>query len=239
LRRDHKPYYLKKLDLKIRDWYVRHFLEPQFTHLGENYTFMKPWHVELFGEPIELGDYANVITTPDHKVRLTIWSNSLESGGIKIGNYCLLCPGLRIQSASGITIGNNCMMASNSYITDSDWHEVYDRADPVGKSAPVKIGNNVWIGDGAIVCKGVTIGDNSVIGARAVVVRDIPPNSIAAGNPAEVVNDIDPEISMRTRADWFSEPNLSYRINELDREMLEGNTLLGWLRSLLFPVKED
>jgi len=218
---------------------VRHFLEPQFTSLGTNYTFMKPWHVEIFGEPIELGDYANVITTPDHKVRLTIWSDSTEKGAIRIGHHCLLCPGVRIQSALEVTIGNNCMMASSAYITDSDWHDVYDRTDPVGKSAPVKIGNNVWIGDGAIVCKGVTIGDNSVIGARAVVVRDIPPNSIAAGNPAEVVNAIDPEKPMITRADWFSEPDLSYRIDELDREMLEGNTLLGWLRSLLFPVKGD
>ena len=218
---------------------MRHFLEPQFTSLGTNYTFMKPWHVEIFGEPIELGDYANVITTPDHKVRLTIWSDSTEKGAIRIGHHCLLCPGVRIQSALEVTIGNNCMMASSAYITDSDWHDVYDRTDPVGKSAPVKIGNNVWIGDGAIVCKGVTIGDNSVIGARAVVVRDIPPNSIAAGNPAEVVNAIDPEKPMITRADWFSEPDLSYRIDELDREMLEGNTLLGWLRSLLFPVKGD
>jgi len=218
---------------------VRHFLEAHFTSLVNGYAFMKPWHVELFGEPIELGDYATVIATPDHKVRLTIWSDSQDRGGIQIGNYCLLCPGVRIQSASGITIGDNCMLASNAYITDSDWHEVYDRADPVGKSAPVRIGDNVWIGDGAIVCKGVTIGDNSVIGARAVVVRDIPQNSVAAGNPAEVVNVIDTEKPMRTRADWFSEPKLSYRFKKLDREMLEGNTLLGWLRSLLFPVKGD
>ena len=51
-------------------------------------------------------------------------------------------------------------------------------------AAPVKIGNNVWIGGGAIIGAGVTIGDNSVIGAGSIVLKDIPPNVLAAGNPA-------------------------------------------------------
>jgi maltose O-acetyltransferase len=52
---------------------------------------------------------------------------------------------------------------------------------------PVTIGDNVWIGGGAIVCPGVTIGDSSTIGAGSVVTRDIPPNVLAAGNPCRVV----------------------------------------------------
>ena len=53
------------------------------------------------------------------------------------------------------------------------------------------IGNNVWVGGGVTVCPGVTIGDNSVIGAGSVVVHDIPANSIAVGNPARVLRQID------------------------------------------------
>lgn len=54
-------------------------------------------------------------------------------------------------------------------------------------AAPIKIGNNVWIGGGAIICAGVTIGDNTTIGAGSVVVKDIPANVVAAGNPCRII----------------------------------------------------
>lgn len=240
MRRDHKPYYIKKLQLGFRDWYVRHFLESQFTSLGKGYTFLSPWHVKVFGEPIEVGDHVNVISTPDKKVRLTVWSEKQGKGSIRIGRHCLICPGVRISAAMGITIGDDCMMASDVYITDADWHGIYDRLDYIGRNEPVTVGNNVWLGDGAIVCKGVTIGDNSIIGARAVVTRDIPANSIAAGNPATVIAGLDSSRPLRTRGDWFADPeDLALHIEEIDRDMLRGNTILGWLRALLFPTRKD
>ena len=54
-------------------------------------------------------------------------------------------------------------------------------------ASPVTIGNNVWIGGGAIICSGVTIGDHTTIGAGSVVTRDIPPGVVAAGNPCKVI----------------------------------------------------
>jgi acetyltransferase-like isoleucine patch superfamily enzyme len=238
LRRDYRPYYIKRLDLKFREWYVERFLRPQFNHLGMGCTFMKPWHVHVFGWPIDLGDFANVITTPDHRVRLTVWGRKQGEGFISIGKYCLICPGVRISAASGITIGDSCMMASSVYITDSDWHGIYDRLDYIGSSAPVRVGNNVWIGDSAIVCKGVTIDDNSIIGAGSVVRKDIPANSIVAGNPAKVIRELDTENPMRTRAEWFTDPEkLARDIIGIDKDMLKGNTLMRWLTSLIFPAK--
>ena len=240
MKRDHRPYFLKHLDIKFQKWYVNHFLRPQFEHLGKRTTFMKPWHVEIFGEDISLGDYANVIATSDKKVRLTIWSNFGEKGHIKIGNYCLICPGVRIGAATEIVIGDSCMMAQGAYITDSDWHGLYDRSQPVGQTAPVRIGNNAWIGDSAIVCKGVTIGDNSIIGAGSIVTKDIPPNVIAVGNPAVVIKNLDKNKRIRTRAEWFSDPEyLAMQFREIDRHTLEGNTIFGWLRSALFPSKDN
>ena len=80
------------------------------------------------------------------------------------------------------------MFANSAYISDSDWHGIYDRALPVGQSKEVVLEDNVWIGDGAIVSKGVTIGQNSIVGARTVVIKDVPANVVVAGNPAKVIS---------------------------------------------------
>jgi len=141
---------------------------------------------------------------------------------------------VRLISALDITIQDNCMIASQAYITDSDWHGIYNRITP-GNSAPILIEDNAWIGDSVIVCKGVTVGANSIIGAGAVVVDSIPPNTVAAGNPARVVKELDPQQEFTKRSHWFSLPNLDADIDQIDRDMLENNTILHWLRYLLFP----
>ena len=83
------------------------------------------------------------------------------------------------------------MFANGAYISDSDWHGIYDRALPVGKSLEVILEDNVWIGDSAIVNKGVRIGKNSIVGAGSVVVKNVPPNVVVAGNPAKIVKELD------------------------------------------------
>lgn len=238
--REHRPYILKRLDQAFQAWYADYFLRPHFDRLGRGGTYMKPWYVEVFGGPITLGHYAHVIAAPDKRVRLTVWS-TLETGGrIDIGDYCLLCPGVRISAAREITIGDSCMMAHGAYITDADWHGLYDRSDSSLAVAPVKLGNNVWIGDSAIVCKGVTIGDHSIVGAGAVVTRDVPPYTVVAGNPASFVKELDPALPMKTRADWMADPRgLAEEFAIIDRHHTKGNTWAGWIRSLLFPRRGD
>jgi acetyltransferase-like isoleucine patch superfamily enzyme len=238
--RDHRPYRVKKAYLRLQNFYVEHFLRPQFTSLGGGHTFIRPWDVEVFGEPIEVGDFVNVIASRDRKVRLTVWSDRENPAGIRIGNYCLICPGVRLSAATGIAVGDNVMFAYGAYVTDSDWHGIYDRVAIVGKSAPVHIENNAWIGDSVIVCKGVTIGENSVIGAGSVVTSSIPANTIAAGNPARVVKPLDPDRKIRTRAEWFADPKALFEeIDRIDRQKLAGNTFLDWVRSSVFPKKGD
>ncbi|HJD53261.1 MAG TPA: acyltransferase [Candidatus Avibacteroides avistercoris] len=96
-----------------------------------------------------------------------------------------------ISAFERITIGDDTLIGGNVLITDSDWHQIDpgERLEGRGQaaSAEVKIGRNVFIGTRSIVLKGVTIGDNSIIGAGSVVTRDIPPNVIAAGNPCRVI----------------------------------------------------
>ncbi len=239
MQKDHRPYFLKKALAKFQRFYTQHFLGPHFESLGKAPIIFRPWYVEVFGAPVVIGDYVFIIAAADNRVRLSVWADQQVSGRIRIGDYALLCPGVRISSASQIRIGDNCMIASGAYITDSDWHDVYNRI-AFGKTDPIEIADNVWIGDSAIVCKGVSIGENSIIGAGAVVVNAIPSNCIAAGNPAQVVRHLDPDESFTTRKQWFAKgPYLFSEMDQLDRDMLRENSLLGWLRYLFFPAKGD
>lgn len=208
--------------------------------MGDGFTFLNPWNIEVFGAPITLGKHANIITTSDHKVRFTVWAKEKGKGKIQIGDCVLICPGVRISSADEITISDNCMIASSVYITDTDWHDVYNRVHSLGNPGPVHISENVWIGDSAIICKGVTIGENSIVGAGSVVVQSIPANVIAAGNPARIVKHLDPDIPFVKRSDWFSDPAmLASDIDQLDRDNLNGNTFSHWLRTLIMPKNTD
>jgi acetyltransferase-like isoleucine patch superfamily enzyme len=240
LRKDRRPYILKRLDQSFQRWYADHFLRPQFEHLGKGCTFMKPWHVEVFGGPVSLGDHATVIAAPDLKVRLTVWSDLRGGGRIRIGDCALLCPGVRISAARAIDIADSCMLAHGVFITDADWHGIYDRSEAIGKTAPVSIARNVWIGDSAIVCKGVRIGENSIIAAGSVVVKEVPENVIAGGNPATVLKGLDKNRPLRSRAEWLADPAaLASQFAQIDRQLMGGNTWTGWLRSLLGPRKTD
>lgn len=238
LRRDHRPIYIKKLSQRFEVWYTQHFLKPHFAHLGTNPLFVKPWNIEVFGPDVRVGDHCNIITTPDHKVRLNIWGKDAQSGSIEVGRYVFIGPGVRISAANKITIGDNCLIAAGVYITDSDWHGIYNRVALPEEYTPVTIGNNVWLGDGCTVIKGVTIGDNSVVGAKSVVTKDVPANVIVAGNPAKVVKELDSEQEFYTREQFFSNPNLERDVEQLDRIALKNNTLFGWIKSIFFPPKD-
>lgn len=238
--KDHRPYYIKKLSYRFEKWYAQHFLAPQCEYFGKNLVFMKPWEVEIYGGPVSIGDFTTLIATSDRKIRLTAWMANGKTGKVEIGRHCLICPGTRILSASAITIGDDCMMAQNVCITDADWHDLYDRSASVGNTQEIIIGKNVWIGDSAMVCKGVQIGENAVIGAGAIVVKDIPANAIAAGNPAVVIKYLDSSKPIKSRSQWMSDPQkMNEFFDAVERIMREKNTIFGWLRSILFPRKGD
>jgi NDP-sugar pyrophosphorylase family protein len=131
------------------------------------------------------------------------------------------------------------MFATNCYVTDADWHDVYDRTSAPGACAEVVLEDNVWIGDSAIVCKGVHIGDNSIVGAGAVVTRDVPANTIVAGNPAKPVKQLDASLPLKKREALFhdAEGYDAYLVR-YDKFMLQENTFSRWLRSLILPTRD-
>ena len=129
------------------------------------------------------------------------------------------------------------MFGHGAYITDSDWHGIYDRTEVVGSPKEVVLEKNVWIGDSAIVCKGVTIGENSIIGAGSVVTKDVPKNSVYAGNPAKLVKELG-EGEFVSRESFFSDPKkLAEDFDMLDRYTLAKNSTFSWIKSLIFRDK--
>jgi len=114
----------------------------------------------------------------------------LAAAKIVIGN-CVGISGGTICARQLIEIGSGTLIGANTYIFDNDFHAI----DPIARaaddysqvrSAPVRIGANVFIGARCIILKGVTIGDNAIIGAGSVVTQSIPSNVVAAGNPCTV-----------------------------------------------------
>jgi len=110
---------------------------------------------------------------------------------VAVGDNFFLNVNGKLMDSGKITIGNNVFIAPNvCIITEEHAMDVEQRLAGLESTYPVTIGDNVWICTGAIILPGVTIGANSVIGAGSVVTKDIPPNSLAVGNPCRVIRAI-------------------------------------------------
>jgi acetyltransferase-like isoleucine patch superfamily enzyme len=123
--------------------------------------------------------YSNLIGI-NHPCLLSTLS---PGSSIIIGDNCGFS-GVAIGAHKAIVLGNNICCGANVLITDTDWHLDDPRS---GIPKEVLISDNVWLGEGVKVLKGVTIGKNSIIGAGSIVVKDIPENVVAAGNPCKVI----------------------------------------------------
>lgn len=128
---------------------------------------------------------------------LTAWAkynNQFFTPYIEIGNNSCIGDFNHITCVNKIIIGNNLLTGKWVTITDNA-HGTTDKeallSPPIERllssKGPVIIGNNVWIGDKATILPGVTIGDGAIIGANAVVTKDVPPYSVVAGNPARII----------------------------------------------------
>ncbi len=110
-----------------------------------------------------------------------VFSTLNKEASIKIGNNCGFS-GCSVSADYRITIEDDVLVGANVKIFDHDFHTNVAKA--------VKIQKGAWIGMNCVVLKGVTIGENSIIGANSVVTKDVPPNTVAAGNPCKVVKSI-------------------------------------------------
>lgn len=146
-------------------------LSELFGHLGANVNIDTPFYCD-YGKHISIGD--NVI--------ININCTFVDCNKIEIGSNVLIASNVQIYTATHSPDVNERLVAGWNGNAEIPYFRTY--------ALPVKIKDNVWIGGGAIILPGVTIGKNSVIGAGSLVNKSIPENCIAVGNPCRVIREI-------------------------------------------------
>ncbi len=157
---------------------------------GKNGKIIFGKKVRLINVNINIYSDAEVVIGDDVTYRGTI--NCLEGCVVHLGNS-LNCNGyLNISAAekSRIIIGDECLVSAAT-LRSSDMHGIFCEKTHarINKAKDIVIGRKVWLAQDVFILKGVCVGDNSVIAARAVVAKDVPSGCIAAGNPAKIVRE--------------------------------------------------
>ena len=135
----------------------------------------------IFGDNVNLWSFSepNQFQTYDPKAKIIIGNNTRINGAI-------------FQAREKITISNDCLIGS-AILIDNDFHPLdpNKRREKTGiATSPIKVESNIWIAGQTAILKGVKIGQNSVVGFRSVVTRDVASNTVVAGNPAKEIKKI-------------------------------------------------
>lgn len=117
----------------------------------------------------------------------------LNPRNVTIGDFCGINHGVFIVGHSRVEIGSYVVLSARCMLLDTglDKSEFLENTFPSHVGGPIKIEDGSWIGAGAIILAGVTVGRKSIVGAGAVVTRNVPPHSIVAGNPARIIGRTD------------------------------------------------
>lgn len=172
--------------------YFENNLLNQFKIFGSNSVLPQPCTI-MNPKYISIGKNFNAL----YNLRIEAWDEYMGesfSPEIIIGDNVNFNTDCHIGCINKVTIGNNVLLASRIYISDHFHGKISGEESLISPAkrklyskGPVIIKDNVWIGEGVCVMPGVTIGENSIIGANAVVTKDIPANCVASGVPAKVL----------------------------------------------------
>ncbi len=169
---------------------------------GQNVTLRHPHKIRI-GDQTVIDDYAVLDAKGESNDGITIGSNafigrnsilSCKEGSIHLADYCNVSANCMLLSETEVSLGKHCFLAGNCYLVAGGNHS-FDRPDvpimfqPSYSKGGIKIEDDCWLGAGAIVLDGVTIGHGSVIGAGSVLTKPLPEYSIAVGSPARRIRD--------------------------------------------------
>jgi acetyltransferase-like isoleucine patch superfamily enzyme len=208
LRRAPEPLHGGPLKL-IRFLAANHMLNPAALHMLARFVFLKLRYRERLQTDgicficpkvqLELGPHATL--------RMGRWSwighgskIRVHEGEVSIGAKTVMGQECTISAYQHVSIGRECIIADRVMLIDFD-HGAVEVERPVRRQGiykrDVRVAHNVWIGYGACVLRGVSIGSNSIVGTSAVVTRDVPENAVVAGVPARIVRMRDAPSAMR------------------------------------------
>lgn len=185
----HKIPLKKRLDYWLFGWIINWCYPEYYRPLYSNYTytFRKLFFHYLI--PQKVFRINGNVPWPVHFTSSVLGVENIKKGiMVDPGDN----PGIYIQATNGIHIGSNVGFGFGTKIISANHaHENHSKHDAC---RPIHIGNHVFVGANSVILPGVTIGDNVVIGAGSIVVKDIPSNTIAVGNPCKVVKEKEPYI---------------------------------------------
>ena len=149
---------------------------------------------------IELGENAKLILFQNTFINSGCYLTAGKNAVIEIGENTYFAHEVVINTKSQIRIGKNCLISFQVVMMDYDGHMIYEKTNHEnreyinsGKTAPIVIGDHVWIGYRSKIMKGITIGNGAIIAAGSTVTSDVPENCLVAGCPAKVI---------KTNIDW-------------------------------------
>jgi len=160
----------------------------QFNHkvLGNSF-YIKNKGTIILGQSVNLHSY------PDGSSYRTALSTYFPDALISIGSKCSI-NGTVIHCNEKVVIGNNCMFGPGTVIVDNNSHRIskeFNERNKKAESKPIIIKDNVWVGMNCLIMKGVTIGENSIVAAGSLVIKDIPCNCLYGGHPARLIKTLE------------------------------------------------
>lgn len=174
LRLRDKPaghFVMRAIDVTRAKWTLRGY------KVGRGVSVQGPLFLDVQGE-LEVGDRVSFVGSVLPTSLIVHRGAALSVGGESVFNY-----GVSVEATLGVTIGRRCMFGSFVRVGDRDGQ----------RAGPIVIGDDVWLAHGVIIGPGVTIGSGSVVAAGSVVTKNVPPQSMALGNPARMMS-----LSLRT-----------------------------------------
>lgn len=168
---------------------------PGVQEVGTDFDLVGPIYFVNAGH-VKIGNHVTLRSSWHRPIALSVTNPNAR---LVLDDYVVLNWGVNIGVSKEVVFAPHSGASDDCVIYDTDWHSL-DGIDQEAPTAPTRFGKGVWLCARVVVLKGVTIGENSVVGANSVVTHDLPANVVAAGAPAKVIRSLEHTVLYRSEA---------------------------------------